>query len=213
MAKLLNWLNVAKKLKEKEITIFSPREIAVIFGATGTAVNFFVYRNAKRGLIVRLKKSKKGSLYALADNMPDEYVIANRLYEPSYVSLDTALSYHKIIPETIYAITSVTTKATRTFEVSNICYQYFRIKKSIFTGYKPLKHKNRTILMAEPEKALADYLYFIDLKKRTLQLERLELKLINRKKLMQYIKFYSRPYMFKIADKIYADRTKHKRIY
>ncbi len=213
MANLLNWLNVAKKLKEKEISIFSPRDIVIIFGATGTAAKFFVHRNAKKGLLVRLKKSKKGSLYAMADNMPDEYVTANRLYEPSYVSLDTALSYHKMIPETIYGITSVTTKATRTFEVSNICYQYFRIKKSIFTGYKPLRHKDKTILMAEPEKALADYLYFIDLKKRALHFERLELKQISRKKLMQYIKLYSRPGMLKIADKIYADRTKHKRIY
>jgi len=184
-----------------------------LFGFSRSAVSFFVYRNTKKGLLVRLKKSRKGSLYVLADNMPDQYVIANRLYEPSYISLDTALSHYGLIPETIYGITSVTPGTTRRFEVRGIAYTYFRVKKQVYTGYKPIRYASTIVLMAEPEKALADYLYFVDLKKRGLHYERLDLKKINKGKLMRYVKLYKRPGILKLVDRIYAEFRKPRTIY
>jgi len=213
MAKIMNWQNVQEKIKEKGLWLFGPLDLARLFGASKSAVSFFVYRNAKKGLLVRFKKSRKGSLYALADSVPDQYVIANRLYEPSYVSLDTALSFHGIIPETIYGVTSVTPKATRRFEVEGIIYSYSRVKQQVYSGYRPIKRQNTIVFMAEPEKALADYLYFIDLKKRGLHYERLNLKKIKRGKLLKYIRIYKRPGMFKLMDKIYAEFRKPQRIY
>lgn len=213
MAKILNWIEIRKKLREKGLLIFRPWDIMQLFGVSKSAVGFIVYRNAKKGLLVRLKKSQAGSLYALADHLPNQYSIANRLYEPSYISFDTALSFHGIIPETIYSITSATAKATREFEVEGIRYKYFRIKKQVYTGYIPIKYKDTTILMAEPEKALADYLYFVDLKKRTLSYERIDLRRIKRTKLNRYIKLFERPGIFELLGKIYADFRKPTRIY
>lgn len=213
MAKILNWVKVEKILSEKGLMIFTLYDLMRIFNVSASAVTFFVHRNTKKGLLIRLKKSQKGSLYAFADKLPSQYLIANRVYEPSYISFDTALSFHKIIPETIYGITSSTTKATREFRVANIQYKYFKIKKEIYLGYKPIKYLNNTILIAEPEKALADYVYFIDLNKRSLNYERINLRDINRTKLMQYIKLYKRPKMYQIIEKIYANFRKYSRTY
>lgn len=203
MANLLNWVDVAKKLKEKGILIFSPLDLQRLFPVSKVAVRFFLHRNTKRGRLTRLKKSQRGSLYIVADNLPSAYLIANYLYKPSYISMDSALSFHHMIPETIYTVTSMTPQATREFRAAGILYRYFRIKKECFNGYQPLPHENATIWIAEPEKALADYLYFVALKKRQLQYERLDIRSLHLQKLKNYIKLFSKPKMFELMEQIY----------
>jgi predicted transcriptional regulator of viral defense system len=212
MAKILNWNSVQKILKEKKILIFTPQDLTRLFNVSSVAANFFVFRNTKRGLLVRLKKTPKGSLYCFSDNMPSQYLIANKIYEPSYISFDTALSFHKIIPETIYTMTSATTQSTREFIVSNISFRYYRIKRDVYTGYRLIKYFNDNVLIAEAEKALADYLYFVDLKKRQLIYERLNLKVINKQKLIGFVKLFNRPGMLKLIEQIYADQRKYSKL-
>lgn len=213
MAKILNWNSFRNRVTEKGLTVFSPYDVERLFKVSSIAVNFFVFRNTKKGLLVRLKKSQKGSLYCLADKQPSQYLMANRIYEPSYISFDTALSFYGIIPETIYTITSATTKATREFKISNNHFRYHKIKKSAYTGYRPMKYLNETILMAEPEKALVDYLYFVSLKKRQLSYERLNMKNIKKNKLMRMVKLFNRPGILNLIKQIYADFRKPPRIY
>jgi len=213
MAKILNWNKLHKIIKDKKLLIFRPKDISCIFGVSEVAARFFVYRHSKNRMLLRLKKDQKGSLYALADSLPSQYLIANKIYEPSYISFDTALSHHGIIPESIYSITSATVKATRNFTVANISYKYFRVKKEVYTGYKLIKYRDNTVLMADPEKALADYLYFIALNKRGMHYERMSMKNINRRKLMQYIHLYRYPKMLELFKELYANRRNSTRIY
>jgi hypothetical protein len=91
----------------------------------------------------------------LSDVFPEE--IAFRLYSPSYISLEKALSVYGIIPEMVYGITSVTPKTTREFRNKFGDFTYRHIKPTLFFGYR--EDKERRCLMAEPEKALLDYLY------------------------------------------------------
>ena len=123
------------------------------------------------------------------------------------------MSFHHLIPETIYSITCATNKITREYVVNGINYAYHRIKKRAFTGYRPLKYDGRVILMAEPEKAISDYLYYVSLKQRGLHYERLDLKHVNKKKLLEYVKIFQRPGMLKLVDDIYAEFKKPQRIY
>lgn len=213
MAKILNWNIVRAKIKERKLLIFTPYDLVRLFRVSPIAANFFVFRNARKGLLTRLKKSQKGSLYCLADNLPNQYLIANRIYEPSYISFDTAMSFYGIIPETIYTITSATTKATREFKANNIRFTYYRIKKPVYTGYRPIKYLNETVLIAEPEKALADYFYFIALKKRQLNYERLNLKNIRKNKLVKFARLFNRPRVLKLINQLYADTRNPPRIY
>ena len=124
--------------------------------------------------------------------MPSPWILANQLYKPSYLSLASALSYHGLIPESIYAVTSVTIKTTREFEVDDKTYLYRTVKKTAFAGYRSVKIGEDTALMAEPEKAVADHLYFVFLKKEPLN-ERLAIGRVGRRKLLQYLKLFDNP--------------------
>ncbi|MCX5751249.1 MAG: hypothetical protein NT099_06250 [Candidatus Saganbacteria bacterium] len=110
----------------------------------------------KKGYLFKIRNG----LYVFADQLacvlPEE--IAFRLYSPSYISLEKALSVYGIIPEMVYGITSVTPKTTREFRNKFGDFTYRHIKSDLFFGYR--EDKDRKCLMAEPEKALLDYLYF-----------------------------------------------------
>jgi len=46
----------------------------------------------------------------------DSLKIANELVSPSYISLETVLSFYSIIPDAVVSYTSVTTKQTKFFK-------------------------------------------------------------------------------------------------
>lgn len=156
MAKLVNWHDFEHRLKEKKMLLFSAFDVQKVFPVSKVAVTFLLHRYASKGFIVRLRRG----LYVFPDAVPPEAFIANKLYEPSYVSLEFALSYHRVIPETVYAITSVTPRATRRFETLGKIFYFRRIAKSAFTGYRIEKQKGFSFHMADAEKAFVDTLYY-----------------------------------------------------
>jgi len=100
--------------------------------------------------------------YVFADVEVDDYMkfwIANRIYQPSYISLESALSYYNLIPEAVYITTSLTSNKTISFDTSEGRYSYRHIKPSIFFGYQVLEWQGFPIKMAELEKVMLDYLY------------------------------------------------------
>lgn len=206
---ILDPIAIQQYMAKKQIKIFSSLDIQRIFDASRDTAEKFLARYIKKGLIVKLRKG----FYSFSTYWPTEFEIANKIYQPSYISFDSALSYYQMIPETIYSITSATSQATREFKVNNILYTYQKIKKDNFNGYRPQSDSGSIILIAEPEKALADYLYFVDLKKRGLHYERLNLKKIKKGKLIKYVKLFKRPSMNQLVVQIYAEFRKPKRIY
>ncbi len=209
MERKLKLHQVVKKLKEKKMNLFTPLEFKRVFDISNWACQWFIKTHTKEKDFIKFRKG----LYMLADYPANYYLIANRLYEPSYISFDTSLSFYVIIPETIYTITSATSKTTRQYKVENIRFIYHKLKKGTYAGYKAIKYQDDTILIAEPEKALADYLYFIELKKRSFSYERIDLKKIKKTKLKAYVKLFKRPKMNKLIEKTYAQFRKPKRIY
>jgi len=186
MAKLVNWAIFERKLKEKKLLIFTPLDIRRIFGVSKVATSFLLHRYTQRGYLIQLKRG----LYTIYDtDIPDLY-LANKLYEPSYVSLEFALSYHRIIPETVYEITSVTTKATRHFNALGKIFSYRRIKKQAFTGYFLSKHREVTFIIAEPEKAFVDLTYLRVLSNKK-PISRFNKEKINPTKALRYAKLFN----------------------
>jgi len=205
----LNIIGVQRFIKEKSKYIFTPLDLQRYFKVNYDTARKFILRGVNKKIYLKLKRG----LYALAETPPNHYLIANRLYEPSYISFDTALSYYGIIPETIYSITSATTKTTRRFIIKGIEYTYQKIRKDAFAGYRAVKYDGETVLLAEPEKALADYLYFVSLKKRSFSYERLNLKKIQKNKLLTYVRLFKQPKTNDLIKKIYAQPRKPQRIY
>lgn len=87
------------------------------------------------------------------------YFTANKLYTPSYISLESALSYYNLIPEGVFTTISLTTRNTMEYATPVGSYKYRNVKKQLFFGYKLLNLKSLTIRMADPEKCVLDYLY------------------------------------------------------
>lgn len=196
MVKKLNPILVQRELKERKVTVFTPVEFKHIFDVSESATRKFISTHTKKDFFTRLRNG----LYTLSEKRPNVYFMANKVYFPSYVSLETALSYHGIIPEVVYSITSVTTKPKRNFEVFGMDFSYTSIKKEMFQGYAAKKGGDDvTFLMAEPEKALADYLYLVSLGKRSWN-DRLYVKNISLEKLQIYCDLFDRPKMKNLLE-------------
>ena len=198
MAKIMNWPDFEQKIGQSRMIIFTPLDLKRLFCVSETSIRFFLHRYVQKGLVIKLKRG----LYCLRDHLPSDFLLANQLYQPSYLSFELALSYHHVIPETVYTITSATVKATREFSALGKSFYYHRIKKQVFTGYRPQKVAGQTILIAGPEKALVDYLHFVDLKKKRV-LERCDLKKVERKKALEFAALYQSRSLIKLINEFY----------
>jgi predicted transcriptional regulator of viral defense system len=105
-----------------------------------------------------------GGYYLLADRQIDEgylFMLANRIYEPSYISRESALAYYLVIPETVLGVTSVSSRKTRQFDSQWGRFSYRSIKPALMFGYRIIEREKLVkYKIASLEKAVLDYLYW-----------------------------------------------------
>ncbi len=89
----------------------------------------------------------------------DLFCLANQLFKPSYISMESALRYYNFIPEAVYAITSVSSVNTKTVNASLATFSYQKIRPVNFNGYRVVNFQTRAFKIASPEQALVDFLY------------------------------------------------------
>lgn len=111
----------------------------------------------RAGEIIRLKRG----LYVVSPEISGKplssELIANRLYGPSYVSMQTALRYYGLIPEAVYVTQSLTVKHSRCFENAVGRFQYVSCHPDYFSiGLTQISEDGYNFVMASPEKALCD---------------------------------------------------------
>lgn len=187
MYTLLKPLSIREEFLNRGIGVFTPQDFRRIFRIPPSRTKYFLEEYTKGGLFLRLKKG----LYMLkTDPLPEEE-IANLLYRPSYISFEYAMATYNTLLEMAYTVTSATTKPTRTFVVGQKTFSYSTIKRETFAGYIPVKRAGRTILIAEPEKALVDYLYFVSLGKKPKN-DRLNTASLDKQKVLHYASLYQR---------------------
>ena len=150
-------------------------------------------RWTKKGLLIRLRQG----FYAFPEyqGKPDfPYYFANRIYNPSYISLHTALAFYGIISETVVQITSVTSLKTASFSNPFGDYSYRTVRDDLMFGYdlKPM-NDNRMFAFATPEKAILDLLYIYPFYSTAKEMEDLRLdedflqEELNKERLMDYL--------------------------
>lgn len=185
-----------KELIKNNYHIFSFEDLCILYpGEKRQYLRQYLSRWKKQGWISSLKRGLYELTYPDAGNIPD-FFIANKMYTPSYVSLETALSYYSIIPEVSMSVTSITAKTTRQFKNAHGFFIYRSVRPEAFRGYTIEKHNGFNILIAEPEKALADYLYFKSLfaqafDKNEERIDMARVKRLNSKKLKSYTEIYN----------------------
>lgn len=113
------------------------------------------------GKIIRLKKglyvaSPKASRMELSP-----FLLANHIYGPSYVSMQTALRYYGLIPEAVYSVQSMTTGVAREYENAIGTFNYVHVPSDYYNiGVTMKESADATFMIATPEKALCDLMVF-----------------------------------------------------
>jgi predicted transcriptional regulator of viral defense system len=108
-------------------------------------------------------KPLAGGYYILADREMDEmvlFMVANRIYDPSYVSLESALAYYEIIPETVLGVTSISSRKTKQYGSAWGMFSYRSVKPQYLIGYQVIENTSGIkFKIAYLEKVILDYLY------------------------------------------------------
>jgi len=181
MKEMLSQTEIIKRLKEKEISFFTFSDFKKLFEIKKeNTASKILERLTKKGILKKLTKKK----YLFVFSETNDFEIANFLYFPSYISLESALSFYGIIAQFPYQITSVTPKKTKTIKTLGKEFSYAHIKPEFFFGYE----KKGKFLIASKEKALFDYLYFCAKGLRNFEKEDFDLSLINKSKFFSLLK-------------------------
>ena len=117
-------------------------------------------RWTKAGRLFQLRRG----LYAVAPPFqevePHQFLVANQMVQPSYVSLQSALSHYGLIPEAVPVTTSVTTLRPGRWDTPLGSYAFRHIKTELFQDYRLLEVSDeQEAFVAAPEKALLDLVY------------------------------------------------------
>jgi hypothetical protein len=120
-----------------------------------------LHRAIVAGDVLRLKPG----LYCLAPRLrrsePHPYVVAGMLHAPSQVSLETALSFHGLIPEAVYQVASVTGQRSRTFSTPLGQFVFTRVPcDALRAGVRVHQvAPNAWAFVSDPVRAIADLVY------------------------------------------------------
>lgn len=142
-------------------SIFTHTDVAAALKGSDDHRYGLVKRALAKGEILPIRRG----LYCLArryqKNPVSVYALSQRIYGPSYVSLESALSYHGWIPEAVFCCTCASFGKAKDFDTPLGHFSFQRIPQKVFyTGVERLVDSNGNVsLVATPAKALADYVY------------------------------------------------------
>jgi predicted transcriptional regulator of viral defense system len=123
--------------------------------------------------------------------------ISNCLHHPSYISLESALAYYQMIPEAAFSFQAVSTRKTTTYNTPAGTFNYRTVKPQLYFGYTIHHTEGFPALIAEPEKAILDFLYLNHRLQTPDDIYALRLnyytmqELINWEKLLHYAKVFN----------------------
>ena len=141
--------------------VFTREQASLWVGSRGASLDALLKRAVASREVSRLRRG----LYCLSDRYARERInplgLAQRIYGPSYVSLETALSNHGWIPEGVQAVTSVAWGRSRTFETPIGLFSFTRVPQRVFlAGVRRVAlDGGGAFLLATPLKALADLIH------------------------------------------------------
>ena len=191
----LSAMDIVKVLRNKQISLFTLADFGRLLNIANQQTLYKkLQRLEKEEIIEKLINGKYRFLFGTIN----VFTMANFLYQPSYISLESALSFHGIITGFPYQITSMSIKKPCRFEVDGRDFHYSQISPKLFWGYE----KKENFAVANREKALLDYIYFGTKGLRNLSFDEFDLTGINKPKLAIYAKKFNN----KIYDYIRTNR-------
>ena len=148
-----------KAFELSQTGIFTYSDVLVWLGEGRNSVRGLVKRAIAAGEIIPIRRG----LYCLAPKYRrygiSRNVIANLIYGPSYVSMETALAFHGWIPEAVHSVVSVSSGRAKSFETPLGYFDYVQVgQRPLFAAVERIQDGPSTsFLVAKPLKAMADY--------------------------------------------------------
>jgi hypothetical protein len=117
-----------------------------------------IHELLKKGILAPVKKGLYIAGPQIKKTTSEPFLLANHIWGPSYVSLDSALSYYGFIPERVYGFTSVTVKETKSYKTPSGIFSYRHQSPPYYAfGIRQMEIlNNKYALIASPEKAVCD---------------------------------------------------------
>jgi len=144
-------------------------------------------RLADRGLLSRVAKG----IYVnrlVRDSAAEDFI--NLLRPNSYVSLESALRHWGLSTQSSVALTCVTTGKPKEYRAPEFTITFRTISKRLYWGFIEKQTRYSKYPIAEPEKALLDWIYLTLQAGLKPNLDEIELKSINKRKLSKYASKY-----------------------
>lgn len=144
--------NIILSLYKRPQTVFTLQEIALLFPD-------IPYVNLKKRMSYFSKSGaiKKLSRGVYAKDKFDILELANKLYTPSYVSLETVLQKAGVTFQYYESIFSVS-YVSRAVEIDGRTIVYKRMKKDVFLNKQGIEEQGN-VSIASPERAFLDAVY------------------------------------------------------
>lgn len=175
-------LNALKTLKGSNLKLVTLADVSKLFDLSNSnTLHKFIQRLEKYSILSRITKGK----YIFPENIKSDFEIANIMTIPSYISLESALSFYGILPQFPYVITSITLLKSSKIDYKEKEFEFNHISESLFWGFE----KKSDFLIASPEKALIDTLYLASKGLRKIDLDELTLSSLDRKKFYRLAKW------------------------
>lgn len=155
-------VTVEKSLQQYKTHIIDHATLSTILVNSGyTGINDKINKLKRKGYIETLKRGLYLHRSPFVQNPVSKEIIANTMLSPSYISFDYALYYYGLIPESVFDVTSATTKRSKSFKTDIGTFSFKEIKKELFPiGLTIQSAKNGNFIIATKEKALCDKVYY-----------------------------------------------------
>ena len=179
-----------KKIYDSHLSLFTLKTLRDILEVRKEATFLsIVKRLVKNKVLIKIEKGR----YLLQNSKIHDFVLANFLYRPSYVSFESALNFYGVLSQFPYEVTNATSKKTKQKTFNQKVFSYTHIQKKLFWGYE----KKDDFLIAVPEKALLDQLYLASKGLKGIALDEYDYLRLNIEKLKQYLKKFPQTRQFK----------------
>ena len=147
-------------LLPRERPYITTAELKVALGGTAASYHGRIKRALARQDLIKIRRG----LFCLGPELRrqplDLFVLAARIYGPSYISLETALSVHGLIPEHVATITSCSSVRSRNFDTPVGLFSYSRVPSAVMLqGVERIEVAAGPYLLASPWKAIVDYVF------------------------------------------------------
>lgn len=189
MEKLIQKINKIPK------SYFSLADIRKISGLNDASLKVSLSRLVKNKGLIKISHR----LYALPDAIINWEEVAIESYHPSYLSFEWVLANHNILSQQPASLTLATLKRSKNLETCQNTIIYRHLQERLFWGYE---RKEKT-LAAFPEKALIDLAYLSLNGYAKFDPEEMNLKLLNKNKIKQFLNKINNKKLTKLVNSIY----------